>query len=45
MSDQTKEIEIGGVCSTHGRSEMQAGRWSENMEEMKYFACRTSNGE
>ena len=32
--------EIGGVCSTHGGSEMQAGRWSENMiEKKKYFAC------
>ena len=40
MSDQTKDIEIGEVCSTHGRSEMQAGSWSENMKELKkYFAC------
>ena len=32
--DPTKENEIDGVCSTHGRSEMHAGRWSENMKEM-----------
>jgi hypothetical protein len=39
VNDKTKENEIGVVCSTHGRSEMHAGRWSENVKEMKYFAC------